>query len=329
MSTASRNSKLLSEEEAVERFVRDGDTIYSGFTMVPYGLVNQIIRQGRRRLKAVGASNVVGACLLAVAGCVDRMESGYVHGALYNGPMGELMREGRVRFEDYTNLTMTLRFMAGALGLPFIPSNSFLGTDYLQPEVMEHPRGLGDERLRADGESTPKYVVMDSPFQPGAKTVLLSPLKPDVAVFHCQRADVEGNVQAWGPLADAKWALWASERVIVSAEEIVPTSVTRSDPGRTVIPGFRVSAVVHNPWGGHPGPVFGLYDRDPHFFSLAGLPFSDWASAESYLEEWVHGPPSRAAYIAQYRERFGEDLLSSLRVRHPVVPARPSLYGWR
>ncbi len=324
----SRRSKLMSEREAIARFVDDGDTVYCGFTMLPLGLTYEIIRQRKRRLKAVGASNVFSASLLALAGCVDRMESGYIHGALFDGPITEMMQDGRLRYEDYSNLTITLRFMAGALGMPFIPSNSFLGTDYLNPDVVEHARGLAGERTRADGTTAPKYVVMESPFKDGRKTVLLPPLRPDVALFHCQRADEYGNVQAWGPLADTKWALWASTNIIVSAEEIVPPSVVHTDPGRTIFPGFRVSAVVHNPWGAHPGTVPGHYARDRDFLSLLAQPFKDWESAERYLAEWVRAPEDRAAYVEQYRKRFGSDLLDGLRVRKPVVPEQPVRYGW-
>jgi glutaconate CoA-transferase subunit A len=255
------------------------------------------------------------------------METGYLSGALFDGPIAEMMRDGRLRYEDYSNLTMTLRFMGGALGMPFVPANSFLGTDYLDPDVMEHEHGLAADRTRVDGTTAPNYLIMDSPFAQGEKTVLYPPLKPDAAMFHCQRADEDGNVQAWGPLADSKWALWASKQVIVSAEEIVPASVVRSDPGQTILPGFRVSAVVHNPWGAHPGPVTGYYERDRNLFATAGQPYKDWETAERFLADWVYGPEDWAAYVEQYRERFGSDLLDSLRVTNPVAPERPVRYG--
>lgn len=322
-------SKLTTERDAIARFVEDGDTIYCGFSMGPMGLAHEVIRQKKRRLNAVGASNVVTAGLLAVAGCSDRMETGYVSGALGNGPVNEMMQDGRLRFEDYSNLVIALRFMAGALGMPFIPGNSFLGTDYLKPEVMNHSHSLTAERTRADGTVAPSYVVMDSPFVDGGKTVLFPALKPDVALFHCQRADEFGNTQAWGPLADSKWALWASRKVIISAEEIVAPSVIRSDPGRTVIPGFRVSAVVHNPWGVHPGPMYGMYARDRTFSSLVRQPFRSWEGAREYLDEWVYGVEDRVGYVRHYAERFGDQLLETLRLKDLIVPEQPAVGGWR
>ncbi len=318
----------MSESEAVERFVHDGDTIYCGFTLVPMGLAYEIIRQRRRRLNVVGSSNVLSAMLLALAGCADRMETGYVSGTTGTGPITEMMKDGRLRFEDYSNLMMTLRFMAAALGMPFIPSNSFLGTDYLRSEVLEHEFGLAADRVQPNGTVAPKVAEMESPFT-GEKTVLLSPCKPNVAMIHCQRADEEGNVQAWGPLADTKWALWAADTVIVSAEEIVPSSVVRTDPGRTVIPGFRVSAVVENPLGAHPGPVSGYYYRDQNFFALAGQPFASWDSATEFFDKWVYGAPSRAEYVQKYREAVGDELMDALKVRNPVVPEQPAQSGWR
>jgi glutaconate CoA-transferase subunit A len=321
-------SKLMSEREAVRQFVGDGDTIYCGFTLLPLGLTFEIIRQKKRHLNAVGASNVLGAALLAVAGCVDRMETGYNSGALFAGPTADMMRDGRLKFEDYSNLTMTLRFMAAALGMPFIPSNSFLGTDYLDPALESHSKGLSEDRRKPDGTVTPRLAVVDSPFD-GKPTVLLPPCKPDVAIFHCQRADELGNVQAWGPLADSKWALWAADRVIVSAEEIVPTSVITSDAGNTILPGFRVDAVVKNPMGAHPGAVSGYYYKDSHFFALTGMPLTSWETAKRFIDEWVMGPTDRAAYMEHYLEVFGSKLLDEMMVKSPIVPEQPAKSGWR
>ncbi|MFW6174948.1 MAG: CoA-transferase, partial [Chloroflexota bacterium] len=148
---ARKRSKLMTGQEAVARYVRDGDTVYTGFNLVSMELANEMIREGRRNLKAVGASVVDNVTLLTVAGCVDRIESGYLSGALNSPPFREMMADGRVRYEDYTNMTMTLRLMAGAMGMPFVAANSFMGTDYLTSDVMESPTGLSEERTRPDG----------------------------------------------------------------------------------------------------------------------------------------------------------------------------------
>jgi len=324
---ASRPSKLMSEAEAVRRFVSDGDTVYAGFTHVSFALTFEIIRQGINNLKVVGASNTLSGNFLALAGNCNRIETGYMGGALYDGPIGEMMRDGRIRYEDYSNLTITLRFMAGALGMPFIPSNSFLGTDYLTTG-LSHEFDLRDDRIDKDGNTHPRLHVIDSPFD-GKPIALLSAIQPDVALIHVQRADEQGNIQAWGPLADTKWAIAASKNIIATAEEIVPTSVIKTQPELTIAPAFRVNAVVHAPWAGHPGSLPGRHTRDRTFFELVGNPFASWENAESFIADWIMGPKSRAEYVNQYIDRFGEDMLEAQRVTHPIYPEQPAAQGWR
>jgi glutaconate CoA-transferase subunit A len=325
--SGSRPSKLMSEAQAVSRFVSDGDTVYAGFTHVSFALTFEIIRQGLQNLKVVGASNTLSGNFLALAGNCNRIETGYMGGALYNGPVGEMMRDGRIRYEDYSNLTITLRFMAGALGMPFIPSNTFLGTDYLTTG-LEHEFDLRDDRIDEDGNTHPRLHVIDSPFD-GKPIALLSAIQPDVALIHVQRADEIGNIQAWGPLADTKWAVGASRHIIATAEEIVPTSVIKSQPELTIAPAFRVNAVIHVPWGSHPGPLSGRLMRDRTFFELVGNPFTSWENAESFIADWIMAPKSRAEYVAQYIDRFGEDMLEQQRVTQPLLPEQPAEQGWR
>lgn len=325
----STKTKLMTESDAVARFVDDGDTIYCGFSLSPMGLIHEVIRQQKRHLNAVAASNVTTAGLLAIAQCTDRMETGYVSGALGGGPVNEMMQDGRIRFEDYSNLIITLRLMAGAIGIPFIPVNSFLGTDYLKPEIMDHDNSLKSDRTRRDGTVAPSYVVMDSPFIDGGKTVLHPALKPDVALFHCQRADEFGNTQTWGPLTDSKWALWASDKVIVSTEEIVPRSVIESDPARTILPGFKVNAVVHIPWGSHPNEMYGIYKSDLTFNSEITRAFRSWEFSKKLISEWIYGVKDHTGYIRHYEERFGKGALESLRLTETIVPERPITGGWR
>ncbi|MDA1257918.1 MAG: hypothetical protein O3C10_08765, partial [Chloroflexi bacterium] len=160
----SGRSKLMTAREAVERFVNDGDTLYSGFNIISFALTNEIIRQGKKGLKAVAGSVTPNVNLMAVAGSVNRIETGYLSGTLRSKPFQEMMRDGRIKWNDYTNMTITLRLMAGGLGMPFICANSFLGTDYLLPETMNHSRSLSEDRRREDGTIAPPYAVIESPF---------------------------------------------------------------------------------------------------------------------------------------------------------------------
>jgi len=200
--------------------------------------------------------------------------------------------------------------MAGALGIPFIPTRSFLGTDYLRTDYTRHPGGF---------RGKDKWALMESPFD-GQRVVLLPALRPEVALIHAHRADEEGNVQMWGHLGDARWACWAARKVIVSVEEIVPSEVIRSDPSRTIVPGFRVSAVVHMPFGAHPSGITGYYDFDYAFQGHMAPALRDQANFEKFAEEWIHAVQDHRGYIEHYKSVFGAEALESLSVRAGGTP---------
>jgi len=296
--------KLMSEHDAISRFVEDGDSVYVGYTAVAFGLCREIVRQRKQRLEAIGGSVGAQGTFLIMGGCADRVRSGYLASALRPGVVQNMMSSGELRYEDYSNQAIALMLMAGALGIPFIPTRSFLGTDYLDPANVEHPGAYLREQ---------KWRLMESPFD-GQPFVALPALRPDVAVLHAQRADEFGNVQVWGHQGDARWAYWAAKKVIVSVEEIVPHETVLEDPGRTVVPGFRVAAVVHMPYGAHPSGQAGYYDFDYGFQLHTGMGRVGYSREEwhAFADEWIYGMPDHAAYMSHYRERFGERNLAAI-----------------
>jgi glutaconate CoA-transferase subunit A len=189
---------------------------------------------------------------------------------------------------------MISRLNAGATGLPFMPMN---------------PTAAGDlERVN------PNYRAVIDPFS-GREVVVVPALNPDVAILHVQRADAEGNAHIWGIIGEQKEAAFAAERVILTAEEIVDEAVIRSDPNRTLIPGFIVDAVCLVPHASHPSYTQGYYDRDNAFY-LAWDEISKTPQAvQSYLGEWVYGVNDRA----EYWEKLGPQVHERLR-----VASRPS-----
>jgi glutaconate CoA-transferase subunit A len=122
--------------------------------------------------------------------------------------------------------------------------------------------------------------------------------------------------------------LWAAKRVIVSVEEIVPTEVVRRDPNRTLVPGARVSAVVHEPWGAHPTSVPGYYDYDYPFLAATGGAYRSRESWQAHADEWIYGVEDRAGYLAHLRERFGDDWLENVRPTEPIRPIAEIDYGF-
>ena len=155
----------------------------------------------------------------------------------------------------------------------------------------------------------------------GERLATVPALNPDVAIIHVQRADAFGNSQVWGLLGVQKEAAFAAAKVIVVAEEIVDESVIRADPNRTLLPGFIVSAVVHEPWGCHPSFAQGYYDRDNDFYVAWREISQDAAKLDAWLEDWVFGLADRAEYV----QRMGESL-TRLRAREQF--SAPVNYGY-
>jgi glutaconate CoA-transferase subunit A len=203
---------------------------------------------------------------------------------------------------DYSNFTFALALHAGALGVPFLPTFSTLGTDLLSDNenLLEFISPLGDEKL-----------------------VAVRALKPDVAIIHVQRADREGNSHVWGNLGVAIDGARAANRVVVVAEEIVEPETISSDPNRTLIPGFIVSSVVHEPWGAHPSPVQGYCGRDHSFFSEYHDQTRTAEGFDAWLDRWVTRVPDRRAYM----EQLGATRVATLRVLEPAFTA-PADFGY-
>jgi glutaconate CoA-transferase subunit A len=153
-----------------------------------------------------------------------------------------------------------------------------------------NPTGAAD--LAANN---PNYQQIVDPYS-GAAVMVVPPLKPDVAIVHAQRADQQGNAQIWGILGEQQLAAFASQRVILTVEEVVDQAVIRSDPNRTIIPGMVVDAICHVPYCAHPSYTQGYYDRDNEFYLDWDKVSKTQQGAQDYLDEWVFDLPDRAAY---------------------------------
>lgn len=286
-------SKLLSLSEAVARYVKDGDTIYAaGFThLIPFAAGHEIIRQGRRDLTLARATPDLIYDQMVAAGCARKVIFSYMG----NPGVGSLrlvraeIEAGYLEWEEYSHFGMISRLQAGATGLPFMPMN---------------PTGAGDlER------ANPKHRTVVDPYS-GGEVVVVPALNPQVAIVHVQRADADGNAHIWGIIGEQKEAAFAARRVILTAEEIVDPAVIRSDPNRTLIPGFTVDAVCHVPYCAHPSYTQGYYDRDNSFYLEWDEISKTRQSAQAYLEEWVYEVPDRNAYW----QKLGPEVHTRLKV---------------
>jgi glutaconate CoA-transferase subunit A len=285
--------KLLPLSEAVRRYVCAGDTVYAaGFThLIPFAAGHEIIRQGIKDLTLARATPDLIYDQLVAAGCARKVIFSYMG----NPGVGSLrivraeIEAGNLEWEEYSHFSMISRLQAGATGLPFMPMN---------------PTAAGDlER------ANPLYRSVTDPYS-GREVVVVPALNPDVAIVHVQRADAEGNAHIWGIIGEQKEAAFAAGRVILTAEEIVPPEVIRSDPNRTLIPGFIVDAVCQVPYASHPSYTQGFYDRDNAFYLEWDEISKTKESVQRYLNEWVFGVKDRA----EYWEKLGPDVHERLRV---------------
>jgi len=273
--------------EAAAALVRDGDHVAIGgclYSRTPMATLREILRQRRGGLTLSRNLMCYEGELFMVAGAATALVTSWMGIGLPWG-LSRILREfvegQRVRFEECSHLTIGLRYRAGAMGVPFLPTFSLLGSDLLM---------------------TAGARTITCPFT-GELVCLVPALFPDVGLVHVHRADRFGNAQIDGyPHMDADIAAAAST-VILSAEEIVDTEVIRRAADRTVIPFFAVDAVVEAPYGAYPHECYGRYDADfAHIDAYArGVAAGGAAAVQEYLREYVDGPQTFEAYL----ERFG------------------------
>jgi glutaconate CoA-transferase subunit A len=292
--------KLMTAAQAVQRLVKDGDMIaLGGFTVNRNVMViaREIIRQGRRNLHLVMHSHGQAMDLLVGAGAASRLEIAYGGNGRF-APTAirfrKAVQSGQVQVEDYSNFHMSLRFLAGALNLPFIPTRSGFESDVLAKA------GFGPE-LRGQGRiPCKKAVVTANPFAAEPEPVILLPaITPDVALLHAQYVGDDGTVRIKGlTFLDIEQAR-AADRVIVTCEEVVPAAFLRQDPDQNSLPPFLVDAVVPAAFGAHPTACHYFYDYDPRHLSLYREAAGDDDRFSRYLDEWVYAVADHEAYLAK------------------------------
>lgn len=283
--------KLMTEHEAVERFVHDGD--YIGFELYgtvrcPMSISREIVRQGKKSLKLAG-QGLNELDLLIAAGLVEKLDLTYigyeVHGLSHI--LRRAAESGKLKIVEWSNAAMAWRFKAAAMGVPFLPVRSMLGTDTFRYSAAKAVR---------------------CPFT-GLKLTLLPALILDVGIIHVHRADRYGNCQIDGISGFAIEMARASKRLIISAEEIIDTEEIRRYPDRTVIPYFLVDAVVHAPFGSHPGDMAYMYDRDREHLQEFLEASKTEEGTRAYLDKYVYGVKDHQEYL----QLIGQARLEELR----------------
>jgi glutaconate CoA-transferase subunit A len=230
------------------------------------------------------------------AGCVSAIRAAWVGnvitGSGYNFRQG--IESGTLKIEDHSNLTLALALRAGAMGVPFMPTYTALGSDLF----------ITNTNL--------KKVVC--PFT-GQELAAVAAIKPDVTIVHVQRCDEYGNAHAWGNLGVTRDACLASRHIILTAEEIVEPDLISRDPNRVFTPGFGVKAVVDSHWGGHPSPVPGYYNRDHQMF----LDYRNESKTPELYKEWKKRWVDNVHDHQDYLELLGPDRVAGLAIKNHVI----------
>ncbi len=297
----SERNKVCSLSDAVENYVKNGSSIsIGGFTINrnPMAAVYEIIRQKKRDLHVFAHSNGQGVDELIGGGCVKMLEIAYGGSGRFAPTcirFKKAVQNNTIQVEDYTNYQMSLRFLAGSMGVPFLPTISSLGTDIINKwgfskEIRTRVHDLPDEKL----------VVMDNPFGSwtGLKKLVLVPaICPDITIIHAQKADSQGCTRIEGlSFADIEQAK-AARSVIVTCEELVESSVLKKNPDANQLPPFCVDAVVYIPFGAYPTACFKYYDYDPEFLNYYGRTALDDDLSEKYIEEYIFSTNDHGEFL--------------------------------
>lgn len=282
--------KLCTLRDAIACDIEDGSSIAMGCaleSLIPFAASHEIIRQKKKNLTLIGPISDMQFDQMIGAGCVARIIASWV-GNVAAG-LGHNYRRAAehgipraIEIEEHSNFTIGLGLQAAALGVPFLPTRTILGSDIA--------RGKQFRRVRC-------------PFT-GEHLLGVQALRPDVTIVHAQRADRHGNAHVWGNLGVTREAVMAARKVIVTCEEIVEHEVIVADPNRVVVPGFVVSSVVHEPFGSFPSPCQGYARRDDAFYFDYHRATRERAGFEAWLQEQVLDVANHSEFLARLpRER--------------------------
>ena len=297
-------NKVMTMKEAVSRYVKSGDTLFiSGMQHgEPAAAIHEIVRQKIDHLTLVSVL-VATANLLIGEGLVDKVLTGYISQDERSYATAKAKAAGRLPvYEEYSHFGISLVLMAGQMGIPFIPTRSEIGSDL--PTYNKN------------------ITSVKCPFT-GNPLGAIRAVNPDVGVIHVQRCDAEGNAQKWGTMGVDVEGISASKNIIVTTEKIVDADVIRRDPNRTVIPGFRVSAVVEQPFGAHPMHLAGCYSGDMWGYYFDTGPKENY---ESYIKDLVYGVRDWDEHLKKKAEIKPPGYFENFRIK--PVESEPIITGF-
>ena len=261
--------------------IESGDSIAMGLALehaIPFAAGHELIRQGADNLTLIGPISDLLVDQLVGADLAERVRAAWV-GNVSAGTgyrFREAVENGNIATENHSNFSIALALQAAKMGVPYLPTRSLHGSDILAESDL--------------------FEEATDPFS-GDQLVLVPAIDPDWTIIHVQRANSYGDAHFWGNTGVMEPAVGAAENVIVVAEEVVDPDVIKTDPSRVLVTREQVAAVVESPYGAHPSPLAGRYDRDNDYY----LDYHDWTKTQEGYDEWakrwVHSVADRSEYL--------------------------------
>ena len=303
--TQTKKAQIMSLEEACKAFMHDGAMVawsgFTGFNRNPFAFAWQTVRQGVKNLHVIDRHGSCCTWLLNAAGAIKVYETDWMGWGEMAGKLDVNLerryKKGEMILEDYSHGAMAMRFLAGAIGAPFIPYNATLGSDLYNPKYD----ALGRAGMRGKDARIPKkkFIQMEEPFWGEGETVLLPAARPEVAIIHAAQVGDKGTARWRGVGTIDKEIAYAADKVVILAEEVVPESEMRKLPEGNQIPYFVVDAIVECPWGAFPSSVPFYYDYDAPFMRDMDKVSRNVEDQKKWLDEWIYGPKSWEDFIVK------------------------------
>lgn len=274
-------------EEAISK-IEPGSSVAAGLALehaIPFAAGHELLRQEINNLTLIGPISDLLFDQLIGGDLVSRIRAAWV-GNVSAGTgyrFREAIEDQEIEIEDHSNFSIALALKAGAMGLPYLPTRSLLGSDIFKQSDL--------------------FLDSQDPFT-GDRLALVPAIEPDWAIVHGQRASPEGDVHLWGNTGITDPAVGAAENILVTAEEIVDPDIIKSDPSRVAITQEQVTTVVECPFGAHPSPLAGHYNRDNGYYLDYHRRTATQEAFDEWADEWVYGVENRDEYV----ERIDADL---------------------
>ena len=306
-------SKVMTLEDAIRQIPDSSTVAFGGWTVVraPMAAVRELVRQKKKDLAVVGSMSGPATDLLLGAGCVKYAEMFYhgleKFGSAYNSQrlVGKPEGEKEVFIDDITVTDYVAKVMAGAMGIPFIPTYTHKGSDFLN---MDYDM-LKDRRGKDPRFPKKKYEIMKDPFWGQEDVVLVPATTPDYAFIHAQEVSESGVVRIHGTVGADYYLAAAGKTTIITAERIVSDEEIAKNPEKNTIPGVFVDIVCEVPYGAFETQLMDYYDYDVNYYKEY-VKYSKEDNFDAWLQEWIYGTKDQADFV----KKLGKERLEAMSV---------------